>query len=247
MKRGHAEALMPLIARVMKESGIAFDALDRVAATTGPGSFTGLRVGLSAARGIALGRRQAGRRPDHADRLCRSRRCRERRVSDHLRNRCAARSCVFSGGERQWQSADQAASGADRRSPRCVAFRHAASGRQCRQDFGRSLAGRYSAAAHDRPAAGARYCLGGVARRRSQSRELAGKAVLSTRARRQAAKGPARRAPRSHRRHDRHGFRNGGAAAPLLSSRPASATRRGWRNCMAHRFTAAGAKANSRL
>src|SRR5436305_4371586 len=54
MKRGHAEALMPLIARVMKQSGIAFAALDRVAATTGPGSFTGLRVGLSAARGIAL-------------------------------------------------------------------------------------------------------------------------------------------------------------------------------------------------
>jgi tRNA threonylcarbamoyladenosine biosynthesis protein TsaB len=54
MKRGHAEALMPLIARVMKESGIAFAALDRIAVTTGPGSFTGLRVGLSAARGIAL-------------------------------------------------------------------------------------------------------------------------------------------------------------------------------------------------
>jgi len=54
MKRGHAEALMPLIARVMKESGVAFDALDRIAVTTGPGSFTGLRVGLSAARGIGL-------------------------------------------------------------------------------------------------------------------------------------------------------------------------------------------------
>ena len=54
MKRGHAEALMPLVARVMKQSGIAFGALDRIAATTGPGSFTGLRVGLSAARGIAL-------------------------------------------------------------------------------------------------------------------------------------------------------------------------------------------------
>jgi tRNA threonylcarbamoyladenosine biosynthesis protein TsaB len=54
MKRGHAEALMPLIARVMKESGIAFDALDSIAVTTGPGSFTGLRVGLSAARGIGL-------------------------------------------------------------------------------------------------------------------------------------------------------------------------------------------------
>src|SRR6195256_548828 len=54
MKRGHAEALMPLIARVIKESGIAFAALDPIAVTTGPGIFPGLRVGLSAARGIAL-------------------------------------------------------------------------------------------------------------------------------------------------------------------------------------------------
>ena len=54
MKRGHAEALMPLIARVMKAADIAFTSLDRVAVTRGPGSFTGLRVGLSAARGIAL-------------------------------------------------------------------------------------------------------------------------------------------------------------------------------------------------
>jgi tRNA threonylcarbamoyladenosine biosynthesis protein TsaB len=54
MKRGHAEALMPLIARVIRESGIEFGDLDRIAVTTGPGSFTGLRVGLSAARGIAL-------------------------------------------------------------------------------------------------------------------------------------------------------------------------------------------------
>jgi tRNA threonylcarbamoyladenosine biosynthesis protein TsaB len=54
MKRGHAEALMPLLARVIKQAGIVFSALDRIAVTTGPGSFTGLRVGLSAARGIAL-------------------------------------------------------------------------------------------------------------------------------------------------------------------------------------------------
>ncbi len=54
MKRGHAEALMPLIARVVRDAGIAFTDLDRIAVTTGPGSFTGLRVGLSAARGIAL-------------------------------------------------------------------------------------------------------------------------------------------------------------------------------------------------
>jgi tRNA threonylcarbamoyladenosine biosynthesis protein TsaB len=54
MVRGHAEALMPLIGRVMKQADMAFSALDRIAVTTGPGSFTGLRVGISAARGIAL-------------------------------------------------------------------------------------------------------------------------------------------------------------------------------------------------
>jgi len=54
MTRGHAEALMPLIARVMDRAGVDFRELDRVAVTTGPGSFTGLRVGIAAARGIAL-------------------------------------------------------------------------------------------------------------------------------------------------------------------------------------------------
>jgi tRNA threonylcarbamoyladenosine biosynthesis protein TsaB len=54
MKRGHAEALMPLIARVMQAARLSFTALDRIAVTTGPGSFTGLRVGISAARGLAL-------------------------------------------------------------------------------------------------------------------------------------------------------------------------------------------------
>jgi tRNA threonylcarbamoyladenosine biosynthesis protein TsaB len=54
MTRGHAEALMPLVERVMTEAGTDFKALDRIAVTTGPGSFTGLRVGIAAARGIAL-------------------------------------------------------------------------------------------------------------------------------------------------------------------------------------------------
>ena len=49
MVRGHAEALMPLIARVMSEARLEFLELDRVAVTIGPGSFTGLRVGVSAA------------------------------------------------------------------------------------------------------------------------------------------------------------------------------------------------------
>jgi tRNA threonylcarbamoyladenosine biosynthesis protein TsaB len=58
MARGHAEALMPLIARVMDEAEIEFRDLGRIAVTVGPGSFTGLRVGISAARGIALAARK---------------------------------------------------------------------------------------------------------------------------------------------------------------------------------------------
>jgi tRNA threonylcarbamoyl adenosine modification protein YeaZ len=54
MARGHAEAIMPLIARVMDLAETEFSELDRIAVTTGPGSFTGLRVGIAAARGIAL-------------------------------------------------------------------------------------------------------------------------------------------------------------------------------------------------
>jgi tRNA threonylcarbamoyl adenosine modification protein YeaZ len=54
MQRGHAEALMPLIVRVLDQLQLDFSAIDRVAVTTGPGSFTGLRVGIAAARGIAL-------------------------------------------------------------------------------------------------------------------------------------------------------------------------------------------------
>jgi tRNA threonylcarbamoyladenosine biosynthesis protein TsaB len=54
MVRGHAEALMPLIARVVHDANLEFLELDRVAVTVGPGSFTGLRVGVAAARGIAV-------------------------------------------------------------------------------------------------------------------------------------------------------------------------------------------------
>ncbi|MDO8533811.1 MAG: tRNA (adenosine(37)-N6)-threonylcarbamoyltransferase complex dimerization subunit type 1 TsaB [Xanthobacteraceae bacterium] len=54
MNRGHAEALLPMIDRVMKAAAVKFDAIDRIATTIGPGSFTGLRVGIAAARGLAL-------------------------------------------------------------------------------------------------------------------------------------------------------------------------------------------------
>jgi tRNA threonylcarbamoyladenosine biosynthesis protein TsaB len=56
MDRGHAEALAPMVADVMR--GIAFGELGRLAVTTGPGTFTGQRVGLAFMRGmrVALGR-----------------------------------------------------------------------------------------------------------------------------------------------------------------------------------------------
>jgi tRNA threonylcarbamoyl adenosine modification protein YeaZ len=54
MLRGHAEALLPLLQRVMQQAHFSFSDIDRIAVTTGPGSFTGLRVGIAAARGLAL-------------------------------------------------------------------------------------------------------------------------------------------------------------------------------------------------
>jgi tRNA threonylcarbamoyladenosine biosynthesis protein TsaB len=54
MRRGHAEALIPVIADAMKAAGLDYADLDRIATTVGPGSYTGLRVGISAAKGLAL-------------------------------------------------------------------------------------------------------------------------------------------------------------------------------------------------
>jgi tRNA threonylcarbamoyladenosine biosynthesis protein TsaB len=55
MPRGHAEALAPMAEAVMREAGAAFSSLNRIAVTTGPGTFTGQRVGLAFARAMALG------------------------------------------------------------------------------------------------------------------------------------------------------------------------------------------------
>jgi tRNA threonylcarbamoyladenosine biosynthesis protein TsaB len=52
--RGHAEHLIPMIERMMAEAGIGFPDIERFATTIGPGSFTGLRVGVAAMRGLAV-------------------------------------------------------------------------------------------------------------------------------------------------------------------------------------------------
>jgi tRNA threonylcarbamoyladenosine biosynthesis protein TsaB len=54
MERGHAEAIMPLIERVMSKVEGGFPTIDRVAIAVGPGSFTGIRIGLAAGQAIAL-------------------------------------------------------------------------------------------------------------------------------------------------------------------------------------------------
>lgn len=52
MARGHQERLAPLVREVMQEAGIGFSDLELVGVTVGPGSFTGLRVGLAFAKGL---------------------------------------------------------------------------------------------------------------------------------------------------------------------------------------------------
>jgi tRNA threonylcarbamoyladenosine biosynthesis protein TsaB len=54
LRHGHAEALLPMVDRVVAAAGLKPKALDIIAAAVGPGGFTGIRVGLGAARGIAL-------------------------------------------------------------------------------------------------------------------------------------------------------------------------------------------------
>jgi tRNA threonylcarbamoyl adenosine modification protein YeaZ len=54
MATGQAERLFPALDDLLGRSGVTYKDLTRVAVTTGPGSFTGLRIGLSAARGLGL-------------------------------------------------------------------------------------------------------------------------------------------------------------------------------------------------
>ena len=52
MPRGHAEALMPMVDEVLAEAEIGASELDLIAATVGPGSFTGLRIAMATAIGV---------------------------------------------------------------------------------------------------------------------------------------------------------------------------------------------------
>ncbi|MBB4304503.1 tRNA threonylcarbamoyladenosine biosynthesis protein TsaB [Rhodobium orientis] len=54
MERGHAERLIGMIGEVLADAELSFNDLDRIVATVGPGSFTGVRVGLATARGLGL-------------------------------------------------------------------------------------------------------------------------------------------------------------------------------------------------
>ncbi len=52
----HAEVLVPMLREVAAEAGTTLDAMEAFAVTVGPGSFTGIRIGLATARGLALAR-----------------------------------------------------------------------------------------------------------------------------------------------------------------------------------------------
>jgi tRNA threonylcarbamoyladenosine biosynthesis protein TsaB len=57
MERGHAEALVPMVRDLMQDAGVRWSTLNRIVTTVGPGSFTGLRVAVAAARAFALAHR----------------------------------------------------------------------------------------------------------------------------------------------------------------------------------------------
>ena len=55
MEKGQAERLMPLLEDLLREAGLGWSDLTRLAVGTGPGNFTGVRISVAAARGLALG------------------------------------------------------------------------------------------------------------------------------------------------------------------------------------------------
>ena len=189
------------------------------------------------------GRRQAGGRPDHADGLRRGRgQRRAASIRSSPRSMRGTIMCIF-----RWSAATARSLIRPRVAPveealEASRFGAPLSGRQCRGNPRRTLAGRCASAGADRSAAGARHRLGRLARRRGQSGHRAGAAVLSARARRQTSNRPAAESRRSRRAMMAVAVRPVGRRHARWSSPRACATRRAWRSCTAHRFIAAGAR-----
>ena len=95
MERGHAEALLPLIDRVMARVAGGFASLARVAVTVGPGSFTGLRAGIAAARAIGIACRISGHRGFDPSGPSRAPDSGAKARSRRRRDRCAPGQCLL--------------------------------------------------------------------------------------------------------------------------------------------------------
>ncbi len=99
MARGHAEALMPMVAGVLEEAGLAASELDLIAATVGPGSFTGVRIAIAAARGLALATGAKLYGTDSLSVMAKVALAKRRRAQRPLRRRgrCARRCMLYLG------------------------------------------------------------------------------------------------------------------------------------------------------
>lgn len=56
MKRGHAEALLPMVEHVLNQAGLTLEKMDAIGVSVGPGAFTGLRIAMATARGFGVAR-----------------------------------------------------------------------------------------------------------------------------------------------------------------------------------------------
>jgi Fe-S cluster biogenesis protein NfuA len=169
MARGHAEAIMPLIARVMDAARCEFAELERIAVTVGPGSFTGLRVGFR--RRAALRSRPASRRSAcHALGARSARMCGAHRRHHHRGDRCAQRAGLFPGlrAERHTIVTPRL----DACAPRCAPCRSGRRHHRLRRDAGRGAVAERLAAAAVEEHARARHRLGRAARRGRAGRRL---------------------------------------------------------------------------